>query len=274
MKKEALNKLLSYTKSRKIIRLVFLYNNQDILEKLINIYEKLYNSNRTDSEKSELVLLYIKNRKRKNIEYLVCSSIILNTYSFNMQKQKIKEYLSNEESYEKIINECYIKTMSENINEEDREFEVPSKKKHKKDKNVIKSSVLITQNEHDLKYRTNNEIYNLIKIYYSDSTGKLINLIVNRNILEYRNSYEQLKLLKVYMDHPDKNVFNLIINEKLLKHMDLYEQLKIIDLYLINNNTINYNKITTLINLNYSFDEIEQEVKKDFENNIKIYKNK
>lgn len=274
MKKEVLIKLLNYTKSRKILRIILLYNNEELLENVINIFEKLYNTNRTESEKSELVMLYIKNRKKENIEFLICSSIILNAYSFKMQKERIKQYLSKEICYEQIINECYIKNMNEEFSEDKKVDETPKKKEHKKDKPIIRSSALITQNEAVLRYRTNQEIYQLIKIYYLDERGKLINLIVNKNVLQFRNNYEQIKLLHLYLDKQDDNVYNLIVNYKILKNMNLYEQLKLIDLYLNNNTINNYNKIIRLVNLNYTLEEIEQELKNDFENNIKILENK
>lgn len=260
MKKEDLNKLLVYTKSKKILRIIFLYNNENLLKEVLNIYDNLFNTNRTDSQKSDLVMLYIKNKKNEHIKELICGSLINDNYSFEEHVLIIKKYLKHLYSYEQIINDCYRKFMN---NEEPK----------KKESTIIKTNSIILTNKNVLKNRSNEEIHKLLEIYSNDETGNIINIIVNKNVLENRNNYEHIKLLNTYINYPYKRVFDLIINPNILKTNTLYEQLKLIDDYLDNPTEVTYNDIINSINdnkyMNYNSDMIN-----NIEEEIKIYKQK
>lgn len=268
MKKEKVNELLKYTKSKKIIRILFLYNNEDLLDKVLMLYKNLYNTNRSDSQKSNLIFTFIRNRNIDHIDYLICNSQITNNYTFNEQKEIIKNYLSSKITYEQIVNECYMKLMNNKtqislIKSDNKD------KEHKKDKTIIKISSLITSNKNVLKYRSNEEIYSLIKEYYKDDSGVLINLIINENVLINRNNYEHIKLLGVYLDNPCDRVYDLIVNKTILKNMNIYDQLNLIDMYLDNPSENTYHKIEKFINKKDAYNKINNSINKD----IKIYKN-
>lgn len=265
MKRVDVNELLTYTKNRRILRLLFLYNNEELLINVLNIYKKLINSNRSDSQKSDLVVMYIKNRKRNHIDYLICNSQMLDLYTFIEQKEIIKQYLSYQIKYEQIVNNCYMKSMNLHVeNSKNTETEIL-----KREKIIARSASIITSNKSVLKYRTNEEIYNLVKVYYEDHAGVLINLIVNENILKYRNNHEQIKLLKLYLEHPIQRVYDLIVNNLVLHNMNLHDQLKLIDLYLDNQTEDMYYKISGMLLKNKSYKEIEDYINKD----VKKYKN-
>lgn len=268
MQKQKINELLKYTKSKRILRIVFLYNNDDLLDKIIEIYIKLYNSNRSDSEKSDLIMQYIRNRKKEHIEYVICNSQITNNYTYNDQKEIINNYLSSRLSYEQIVNDCYLKVM--NNEKVVKKEEITKKKEHKKDKIIDKSAYEIASNKNVLKYRNNKEIYDLIKIYYNDNKGISINIIINENVLKNRNNYEQIELINLYLLHPYEKVYNLIISQNILNKMNLYEQIKLIDIYLDNPNEETYNRIINLISKKDAYKKINNSINKD----MKIYKNK
>ena len=268
MKKERLNELLNYTRSKKILRIVFLYNNEEVLDKIIELYTNLYNSNRSDSEKSDLIMAYIKNRKLENIEYLVCNSQITNNYTYKEQKEIINKYISSKISFEQIVNNCYIKSFNNDF--ETNQDEEINPKEHKKDKKLDKSTNIITSNKNILKYRSNKEIYDLIKVYYKDDKGILINLIINDDILKYRNNYEHISLLNLYLEYPYKRVYDLIIDSKILRKTSLYEQNKLIDMYLDNQSEETYNKIKESINKRDPYEKADIAMKKDIKNYKKL----
>lgn len=268
MKKERLNELLNYTRSKKILRIVFLYNNEEVLDKIIELYTNLYNSNRSDSEKSDLIMAYIKNRKLENIEYLVCNSQITNNYTYKEQKEIINKYISSKISFEQIVNNCYIKSFNNDF-ETNQDEEIKTKE-HKKDKKLDKSTNIITSNKNILKYRSNKEIYDLIKVYYKDDKGILINLIINDDILKYRNNYEHISLLNLYLEYPYKRVYDLIIDSKILRKTSLYEQNKLIDMYLDNQSEETYNKIKESINKRNPYEKADIAMKKDIKNYKKL----
>ncbi|MBQ9024033.1 MAG: hypothetical protein IJ105_02290 [Bacilli bacterium] len=267
MKKQSINELLKYTNSKKIIRLVFLYNDEDLLNKIIEIYKKLYNTNRTDSEKSDLIMYYVKNRKKEHIEYLIYNFQITNYFTYEEQKEFIKKFISGNLSYEQIVNNCYIRCMNNEIIKE-KEEEKP-KKEHKTDKKIDKSAYPITSNQNVLKYRSNEEIYDLIKVYYKDENGLSIKIILNENVLKRRNNYEQIELIKLYLYHQCDEIYNLIVNLNILKYMNLYEQKKLIDMYLDNPTKDTFEKIINSVGKKDAYQKINNSINKD----IKIYKN-
>ena len=262
MKKEELNELLKYTRSKKVLRTIFLYNNEDLLKEVINIYEKLCNTNRTDSQKSDFVMMYIKNRKNDRIKDLICSSLINDNYTFEEHKKLLKQYISQQCTYEQIINESYMKFMNLEMNEEEKKS------------TKVKTNSLILNNKNVLNNRSNKEINKLLEIYSKDETGHIINIIVNKDILENRNNYEQIKLLNLYSNYPTRRVYNLITNPSIVRKKTLYEQLKLIDIYLDNPNEVTYSSIIKSIddiNINLGF---SSDIINDIESEIKIYKQK
>lgn len=266
MNKAKLNELLKYTKSKKILRVILLYNNEEILNQVISIYENLYNSNRTDSEKSELVMLYLKYRKKKDhMSYLVSNSLINKEYTFTEQEKLINKYITNKIKYEDIINECYVRSMNEHL-ENDKQ------KEENNIRYVKPSSTFITSNKNVLKYRSNEEIYNLIKVYYKDKTGILLNLIINEDVLQNRNNYEHIKMLNLYLDYPYTNIFNILVNSKILEKTSLEEQFKLVDIFLENPTNSTFYKIIEMINNNHSVDKIDRQIQKEIKKEIKVYK--
>jgi len=258
MKKEKINELLQYTKSKKVLRIMFLFNDEELLNEVVNIYKSLYNTNRTDSQKSDLVVSFIRNRKRNHIKTLVCGSLITNNYTFQEQKKAIEKYVSKEENYEQIINECYINSMND-----------VSKKE---EKTPIKSTYLITSNKNVLKNRSNQEMHKLLEIYSKVNTSEVINIIINNDVLEHRNNYEHIKLLNTYINNPFKRVYDLIVDSNILKIKTVHEQLKLIDVYLDNKDEITYKQIKDSINSKLLYESLNLEMSKKVENEVKTYR--
>lgn len=262
MKKDELNKLLEYTKSKKVLRIIFLFNSEILLKEVLTIYEQLYITNRTDSQKSDLVMLYIKNRNKAKIKTLICSSLVTHNYTFQEQKNAIKKYTSNEDNFEKIINECYLRNMERKDSPEDNTEQ------------EIKTTFLITSNKNVLSNRSNSETYNLLRIYSNNPTSGVLNIIINKNILERRNNYEQIKLLNAYIENPNKKVFDLIVNYNVLKTKKLHEQLKLIDEYLDNPSEETYNNIMSSINSEALYNGFNNDIHNKVKEEVKIYKKK
>lgn len=107
--------LISIKSKEDLINYLLKIDDSDLMNEVSTILKRLYNSNRKDKEKYQLIMLYIKYRDNKNIETLVCSSLITDTYSFSKQKKVIIECMKNEEYFNEVINECYINYMNKDI---------------------------------------------------------------------------------------------------------------------------------------------------------------
>lgn len=107
--------LISIKSKEDLINYLLKIDDSDLMNEVSTILKRLYNSNRKDKEKYQLIMLYIKYRDNKNIETLVCSPLITDTYSFSKQKKVIIECMKNEEYFNEVINECYINYMNKDI---------------------------------------------------------------------------------------------------------------------------------------------------------------
>ena len=112
MKKDGLTFINS---KEDLINYLLKINDTKLMNEVSTILKRLYNSNRKEKEKYKVIMLYIKYRDNKNIETLVCSSLITDTYSFSKQKKIIIECMKNEDYFNEVINECYINYMNKDI---------------------------------------------------------------------------------------------------------------------------------------------------------------
>ena len=110
MKKEKIKELLTYSKSKDLFKLVLLCNDEILTEEIIYILKKLSVSNRSETEKYNLVKIYIDNRNLEHIKDLITNNLILKTYSYSKQVEIIKNFIDQNRSYENILKKCYIQS--------------------------------------------------------------------------------------------------------------------------------------------------------------------
>lgn len=118
MTKEDFKELTTLTKSKDIIKFLLDSNDEELNNDIMDILKALSITSRKDNEKYTLIKLFIEHKDKKYMKTLVSSSLIVTTNTFGNQLSKIKEYILNENAFEKIINESYIKFMQNQDNEE------------------------------------------------------------------------------------------------------------------------------------------------------------
>ena len=118
MTKEDFKELTTLTKNKEIIKFLLDSNDEELNKDIMDILKSLSITSRKDKEKYTLIKLFIEHKDKKYMKTLVSSSLIVTTNTFGNQLSKIKEYILNENAFEKIINESYIKFMQNQDNEE------------------------------------------------------------------------------------------------------------------------------------------------------------
>ncbi len=80
---------------------------REVLCILLNLRE----SNRTSSEKSKLVSIYLDNRNEVNkqkLKSLICNSLVLSTYTYIEQLSIINSFIEDNSIYKDTMEKCYI----------------------------------------------------------------------------------------------------------------------------------------------------------------------
>ncbi len=104
---ELLNK---YTSNKTIISFASKSKNIKRLKEINSIFINLKRTNRAQTQKDELVLMYIQGIEefdKEDMKSLVCHSLITDILSFQKQKELINLYIDGEKNMNDIIKECY-----------------------------------------------------------------------------------------------------------------------------------------------------------------------